>query len=192
MKHFAKLLASVAGAVLSIALLAFMQNLSIEANAILTFGAISVIGFLASTASAIFFFTKFVLEGKEKESLVDAEARFARALMATWHNFENAMQVVKAHRHKSIFAKAFSHSSINLPQLLEELHLHSSQKKIKNYISHLIESGREHHVLAVLLRHLMHHKKIPQHEAALIEAHLGHVLPKEDEIEKFYEAGKQI
>lgn len=61
------------------------------------------------------------------------------------------------------------------------------QRKVKRLVEYEISIGKGYMAIGAIIRHMIHHKKMPREQAYYLEKTLHHYMPKDDLIDKFYE-----
>lgn len=166
-------------------ILFFRISISIIGYPILVpFNFINVLFFLFLLLMALYFFRRGTSRKKEERG---REVIFTSEFFKSLYDIDRALSIIERYRNRSVIARTISNEKVNTVDLVTEILRAYRQRKIKRFVDYEIKIGKGYLAIGAIIKHLITHKKIPKKQSYFLERELGHYMPKEDIIGKFYE-----
>lgn len=130
-----------------------------------------------------------IKESKKETKYI--ENKFAEELLRLMYNdvdtaIDEAVRVIETHKENSKFARTFSSlNKYSMIDLIEEIRRNYLQRDIQYVVNKMLETENKYLALGALLRHLIHHKKLPLKVRQILEENLYDLMPTKDILEKY-------
>jgi hypothetical protein len=123
----------------------------------------------------------------QKKEERDRESIFAIEFFKSLYDIDKALTTIELYSNRSIIAKVISNERINTVDLVREIARAYRQRKIRRFVDYEVRIGKGYLAIGAIIRHLIAHKKLPREQSYFLERELGHYMPKDDIIGKYYE-----
>jgi hypothetical protein len=123
----------------------------------------------------------------QKKEERDRESIFTIEFFKSLYDIDKALTTIEIYSNRSIIAKVISNERINTVDLVREIARAYRQRKIRRFVDYEVRIGKGYLAIGAIIRHLIAHKKLPREQSYFLERELGHYMPKDDIIGKYYE-----